>query len=113
MLSTKDSGWQQIAVKVSAKTSEGLVDLAKALDEHRNFLANRDVSLNRSKRLREELIEHVTNIITSKLVTQIQIDPEINTLVEKLLNKGIDPDTAASQLASKYLRNGETCSPEK
>ena len=104
VLSTKESGWRQVAVKVSAKTSEGLENFTKVLDEHRIFLANQGVSSNGiSKKLREELLERVNDIITSEMKKEIQDDPEFKVLIEKLLNKEIDPDSAASRLARKYL----------
>jgi GTPase len=109
VLSTKESGWRQIVVKVSAKTSEGLENLAKELDEHRIFLANQSVSSNVvSKKLQGELMERVNDIITSEMKEKIQNDPEFEILTEKLLNKGIDPDTAAIRLARKYLQSTGT-----
>jgi LAO/AO transport system kinase len=104
VLSNKESGWRQVAVKVSAKTSQGLEDFTKVLDEHRIFLASKNVPSNgNSRKLREELLERVNDIITSEMKKEIQEDPEFKVLIEKLLGKEIDPDSAASQLARKYL----------
>ncbi len=106
VLSTKESGWLQLAVKVSAKTLEGLENLTKALDERRIFLSNQSVSSNvASKKLQDELLERVNDIITSEIKREIQNDPEFKVLIEKLLNKGIDPDSAANRLARKYLQS--------
>jgi len=109
VLSTNESGWRQVAVKVSAKTSEGLENLTNALEEHRNFLVNLNISSNDvSKKLQDELTERVNDIITSEVKREIQNDPEFKDLVEKLLSKEIDPDSAADQLARKYLRSRDT-----
>jgi LAO/AO transport system kinase len=105
VLTTNESGWRQVAVKISAKNSEGLDDLTKALEEHRNFLLNLNVSSNEaSKKLHDELTERVSDILISEMKREIQNDPEFKVLIEKLVSKTIDPDSAADLLARKYLR---------
>ena len=109
VLSARKSGWHQVAMKVSAKTSEGIEDLVRALDEHKKFLAALSAGSNAlSRKLCEELVERVTDIISTQLKEEIQNDPEFKVLVGKLLKKEIDPETAAYGLAQKYLIRKET-----
>jgi LAO/AO transport system kinase len=101
ILSTNDAGWRQMAIKVSAKTSAGLDDLVEALEKYRGMLGESKAFRER-KRLVEELLEKVSEAIARDLSKRLSQDQEFDSLVEKLVKLQIDPDTAASEILSKY-----------
>jgi LAO/AO transport system kinase len=101
ILSTKEVGWRQMAIKVSAKTSSGIDDLVEALEKYRGSLGG-SKTFRMRKRLVDELLEKVSETIARDLSKRLSQDHEFDTLVEKLVKLQIDPDTAASEILSKY-----------
>jgi LAO/AO transport system kinase len=101
ILSTNDAGWRQVALKVSAKRSSGTDDLVEALEKYRGSLGESKVYRAR-KRLVDELLEKVSEAIARDLSKRLSQDQEFDSLVEKLVRLQIDPDTAASEILSKY-----------
>jgi LAO/AO transport system kinase len=103
VLSTKSDGWSQISVGVSAKTSKGIDELVKAIEDHRNFLARSDLIQKRSRqRLSEELLEIVTDSLVSDVKERLTRDEEFRRLVGMLLGRQIDPRAAADVLLGRY-----------
>jgi len=104
VLSIKESGWNQVAIKVSAKSSEGLDELTTAIDNHRIFLRESGKSTSEShKELTKELTRRIGYIVVSDLNLALPKDVQFNSLLEKLQKREIDPDSAARQIAQKYL----------
>ena len=84
ILSTKESGWRQIVVKVSAKSSEGLQNLLDSINKHENFLRSQVVtSTVMRKELGEELVGRVNDIIASQMRIDLPKESRIQALLEK------------------------------
>jgi LAO/AO transport system kinase len=105
MLSTKEMGWKQIAVKVSAKSEEGIGALVAAIDDHDAFLKSSGGATiaRNSQRLKKELFDRVSDVVVLNLMKRLEGDPEFNQAVEKLLKKELDPETAARRIAQRYI----------
>lgn len=104
VLSVKQSGWQQTALKVSAKSSEGIKDLVIAIENHHQFIEkSAHSSVEISRRMNKELSSRVSDLVLSELESALLVDPEFNDIREKVLKKELDPDSAARQIAQKYL----------
>ena len=102
-LSSKD-GWDQTAVKVSAKTSEGLNDLVAKIQEHSRFA--KTTSLDRKKleeKLKDELIENIIRTFSENISAKLGHSDEFQPILDKLVEKKIDPETASEILLRKYL----------
>lgn len=108
VLSTKKSGWSQVAIKVSAATSEGLPELVKAIDGHLDFVRKEiSSSAEVSRRIAKELSSRIIDLVVSELEAGLPKDADFSNAVEKILKKEIDPGTAATQLVQKYVsKNG-------
>lgn len=108
VLSTKKSGWHQIALKVSTVTSEGLPELVKAINDHLGFMRKeRTTSAEVPYRIVKELTNRVSDLMVLKLETALPKDRDFKDAIEKILKKEIDPGTAAAQLVEKYVsKNG-------
>lgn len=107
MLAKKESGWQQIGLKVSAKSSEGLPDLQSAIDRHYEFLQNSPTTKTETNvKLRYELTKRISEIVLQSLEDNLVNDSDFNSILEKLRNREIDPHSAADKIAKKYLLNG-------
>ena len=103
-LSAKESGWNQVAIKVSVKSSEGLSELIGAIEKHAAFFKEPGKSsFVRTKRLARELSRRIENIVVANLAVSLSNSEEFSSLLEKLVRKEIDPDTAAREIAQKYL----------
>lgn len=103
VLSRKD-GWQQIALKASAKTSQGMEGLVEKLDEHLKLAKGIDYAKKRNKeRLTEELMENVAYEVTVDLSKNLPYDKEFHSLLVKLVERKIDPESASNLLLRKYL----------
>ncbi|HYB05070.1 MAG TPA: methylmalonyl Co-A mutase-associated GTPase MeaB [Nitrososphaerales archaeon] len=105
MLSLNASGWKQVAVKVSAKSSEGIDALVSAIDAHAAFLKNSiESSASRAtEKLKRELADRVSDLVTSDLAKKLPEDPEFAEALEKLTRKELDPDTASRRIAQRYI----------
>ncbi len=108
VLSAKDSGWQQRAIKVSARSSEGMNELVTAIEDHGEFLKKSgSSSAESSMKLQKELTKRISDLVISELTAVLPRDPEFAIMLNRLLKKDIDPDAAAHQLAQKYILGKE------
>ncbi len=108
VLSAKESGWQQRAIKVSARSSEGMNELVTAIEDHGEFLKKSgSSSAESSMKLQKELTKRISDLVISELTAVLPRDPEFATMLNRLLKKDIDPDAAAHQLAQKYILRKE------
>jgi LAO/AO transport system kinase len=105
MLSVKELGWKQVAVKVSAKSSDGMRELVAFIDAHHDFLKKLrgSSSLPTSNRWNQELVERISDLVISDLTKRLPKDLEFIAAIEKLAKKEIDPDTASRQIAQRYI----------
>ena len=105
MLSTKESGWKQTAIKVSAKSVVGIGALVAAIDDHEVFLKSSiGATIARStQRLKKELIDRVSDLVALNLRKRLEEDPEFNLALEELSKKQLDPETASRRIAQRYI----------
>jgi LAO/AO transport system kinase len=104
VLATKESGWLQSAVKVSAKSSEGLADLVNLIENHREYFRKSTIYSSESqRRIRKELVKRATDYVIAEVAATLPREAEFMSLQEKIQKKELDPDSAARQLARKYI----------
>jgi len=105
VLSRKESGWQQIAVKISAKSPETLPVLVEAIEKHNEFLTNSKHFQEVQWKLRKELTQRVSDFVIAELEGSLSKDPDFDLAVSQIARKVIDPESAARKIAKKYITN--------
>ena len=90
-------------LKASAKTGKGVKELAKNIDK---LLKEKSINYKEreKKMLEDELRDMVLNIVEKKVSSMLAGDKKYGELVEKLVNKEIDPYVAAEDLAAGLVR---------
>ena len=102
VLTTK-SGWRQTALKVSAKTGEGINELVTELDKFHEHLRNSEIAIARKEKIvAKEILQDVTDAYVENLRNRITSDPSFQKLVKQVSDRKLDPDSAARQLAQKH-----------
>ncbi len=103
------SGWRQSAVKVSAKTGEGLEEIVSKIDEYR-ALYEKSESL-KSRKLRnmsEELKQNVSAALVEYVSTKLEGSKDVEDLAEKVIARKMDPESATRILLERFgLAGGE------
>jgi LAO/AO transport system kinase len=100
-LSTTGDGWHQIAVKVSAKTPQGVEELVGEIEKFREAEKSSKVPRKRNI-LADELLEAVIQGVSDDLSKRLLRDKEFHSLVDRLVKMEVDPDAAADELLKKY-----------
>jgi LAO/AO transport system kinase len=108
VLSSRE-GWKQPVIKISAKTSEGMDTLLSKIEEHLRCAREPDRLAKRTAaRLAEELIENVAFAVSEDVRVKLQRDAEFRSLLDKVEKRKLDPETASTLLARKYLGHLES-----
>ena len=103
VLSSRE-GWNQVIVKVSAKTSQGLDELVSNIDAHTRFVAGTQIERAKlEQKLTDELLENVTRDVTSDIRAKLCKSDLLRSLLLKLVERKIDPETASEALLETYL----------
>jgi LAO/AO transport system kinase len=96
---------EQVVVKVSAKTGEGVENLASLLVK-RAKSAHESISYVQKKkeRLAQEIKETTLYNVSTILKTKMQEDLEFQNLLNEVADLRKDPESASKALMQKYLR---------
>jgi len=94
----------QKALKVSAKTGEGIETLATILRQRADELRNTQAYKERKKnQLKEEVKASAIYKIMESLRATIASDPEFQEILEDVLEKRKDPESASKLISEKYI----------
>jgi LAO/AO transport system kinase len=104
ILSEKHSGWKQIAMAVSSKTGKGLGALVESLKDYRNLQNSNATLAQRKERLKEEVIEAAVFSLAQTARKSISSDPELESLLERVGKRELDPEGAARLLSGEHAR---------
>lgn len=110
--------WRPPVVQVSSVTNTGLEDLLEAIENHRqHLLASGVFQKIRQERIKEETLE-IVNYQWQQLVSrQVKIPGRINDLLQEVLNRKIDPYTAANNIlahvAASFKIEGAEAAPQR
>jgi len=97
-------------LKAVAITGEGIRELVDKMEEHRCFLednAECRTALLRN-RAETELIEAIKEKAADALIDELRRKGKLDELLEKILEKKIDPATAAEKVLKEALNNDRT-----
>ena len=110
--------WRPPVVQVSSVTNTGLEDLLNAIENHRQHLLATGVFQKiRQERIKEETLE-IVNYQWQQLVSrQVKIPGRVNELLQEVLNRKIDPYTAANNIlahvAASFKVEGVEGAPQR
>jgi len=108
-LSSKKGGWKPPVLKTVALTGEGVPELIEKLEEHRCFLEG-DVVCRENElktKAEDELLEAIKERISRTLIDELKRDGKFDELLHEILEKKIDPTSAAEKLVKKAIKNAQ------
>ncbi len=100
-LGPKD-GWRVPVLATEASRNEGVEELAAAMTEHREFiLAEGTLAERRRRNLMNEVIALASFRLRSRLEDSVREDPEVRALLDRVVERRLDPASAARTLLER------------
>jgi LAO/AO transport system kinase len=98
-----DTNRKPVVLKTSAKTGEGVGELAKNIDK---LLKEKSINYKERERkmLEDELTDMILNILEKKVSSMLAQDRKYSEFIDRLVRKEIDPYMAAEELAGTLFR---------
>jgi LAO/AO transport system kinase len=94
-----ETQWRPPVVRTISVRNEGMDELWQALRNHRHFMEESEKLLEvRKERVRRELTEQVEYLVKNKIWEQVREGIEIETLVNRIVQRRLDPYSAAAEL---------------
>jgi len=105
----KKGGWKPPVLKTVALTGEGVPELIEKLEEHRCFLeGDTEFRKNLLKiKAEDELLEAIKEKISRELIDQLQREGKLDELLREIVEKKIDPASAAEKLVKKAINDAQ------
>jgi LAO/AO transport system kinase len=102
-LSNKKGGWKPPVLKTVALTGEGVPELIEKLEEHRRFREGDTVRRGEllKTKAEAELVEAIKERVSRTLMEKLREDRKFDELLRDILEKKIDPASAAEKLVKK------------
>ncbi len=95
-------GWRARIVRTSAVQPFGLPELWKAVEAHEQFLAaSPDHQAELRRRLSEEIVGRVRELVASEIAERLESDPDLRKLLDRVVARQLDPRSAADLLAPR------------
>jgi len=109
-LSNKQTAWKPPVLKTTAITGEGVRGLVDKTEEHRYFLeGNTECRTARLKnRAEAELVEAIKEKVADTLIDELRRKGKLDELLQRILEKKVDPTSAAEKVLKETLKNGGT-----
>jgi len=96
---SKDRGWEVPIIKTTAHQGKGVSELADAIDRHRVYLEESGrLEEIRRHRARRQLLSLAQSQFLAYVLATAEADGHIETLVEAVARREMDPHTAAERL---------------
>jgi LAO/AO transport system kinase len=94
--------WRVPIIKTEAARGEGIAELVSALQEHRaHILVAGQLAERRARNLRSEVIAIATARMRRRLEEDLREDAEFQRLLEEVVQRRLDPASAASALLER------------
>jgi LAO/AO transport system kinase len=109
-LSNKQTAWKPPVLKTTAITGEGVRELVDKTEEHRCFLeGNTECRTALLKnRAEAELVEAIKEKVADTLIDELRRKGKLDELLQRILEKKVDPTSAAEKVLKETLNNGGT-----
>jgi LAO/AO transport system kinase len=100
--------WRVPIVKTEATNGKGTAELVERLEEHRaHILAEDELSERRRRNLRNEMLSIATARMRRRLEEDVSEDPAFQQLLEEVVQRRLDPASAATLLLERENAGGE------
>jgi LAO/AO transport system kinase len=100
-LGEKESAWKPPVLKTVALTGEGVSELLDKVEEHRKFLQSQPRSERELLKAEAELVDAIKDKVESSIVYSLKKREKFQELLKKIVNREIDPASAAEELLRK------------
>jgi LAO/AO transport system kinase len=100
-LNTQRKAWKPPVLKTVALTGEGIEQLINEILQHKAFLEKGVGVHKRRKKVETELVEAIKEKVANLIVENLKKEKAFEKLVEEILNRKIDPYSAASKLVAE------------
>jgi LAO/AO transport system kinase len=109
-MNNKENPWKPPVLKTTALTGEGVPELIDKLEEHRCFLEGNPECKKAllKNRAETELNEAIKEKAADSLIENLRKRGKLDELLQQILEKKIDPHSAAEKLIKKALSDAET-----
>jgi LAO/AO transport system kinase len=95
-------GWRVPIIKTEATSGAGVPELVSALEAHRaHILAGDELAARRRRNLRNEVLAIATSRVRRRLEDELRADPDLEALLEQVVERRLDPASAASALLER------------
>ena len=95
-------GWRVPIVKTEASRGEGIEELAAKMAEHREFIESEGTLVERRRRnLMNEVVALAAGRMRRKLEAEVRDDADVQTLLDEVVSRRLDPATAAARLLER------------
>jgi len=96
--------WTPPVIKTTAIKDEGIADLVDKIDEHRNYLKTGILDARQRERIEAELVEAIKLRVAQSVINELKEDDEFEKFVHMILEKEMDPHSAADTIVTKRLK---------
>jgi len=103
-LNNKEDKWKPPVLKTIALTGEGVSELIGKIEEHKQFLEKGLRHKRSREKVESELIEAITEKVTNSIIEELKREGKLEEFVQKILEKQIDPASAAEKILHEKLR---------
>jgi LAO/AO transport system kinase len=98
-LAHQPGDWRVPILRTEAARGEGIEELAAKIAEHRAFIEQAGtLAERRARNLRSEVLGIATARLRRRLEAAIEDDPAVAELLELVVNRELDPSSAAARL---------------
>jgi LAO/AO transport system kinase len=101
-ISLEKNSWKIPIIKTVTLTGEGVEELAKKINEHEAYLKSSGKYKAKSvERVKNEILRIALGMLKTKISTALTDEASFRELVEKTLNRELDPVSAAKKIVEK------------
>jgi LAO/AO transport system kinase len=96
------ASWRVPIVRTEAARGEGVAELAEKIAEHRAHIEEEGtLEERRARNLRNEVLELAAARMRRRLESVVAEDPEISSLLDRVVRRELDPASAATELLER------------
>jgi LAO/AO transport system kinase len=100
-------GWRPRVVTTSAQTGTGVDALWEAVEAHEKFLdTDGRRAAGERQRLSREVVQLVEERLAARLLADLEREPELAAVLDRVVARTLDPQSAADQLDPSRARRG-------
>ena len=104
-MNQKKREWEPPVVKTTAITGEGIPELVEKINGHRSYLKGGGLQRQRLQRVESELEEAIKLKMTETVLNDLKGTSRFSEFLHKILDKEMDPNSAAEILLKQKLKN--------